>query len=606
MCFVNSFLSKSSASASPENITSAASATVQQQAACSSRKVKLPKFSLPSFAGDATQWISFWDSFASAIHDNNDLNDIDKFQYLRSCLQGSAAETVAGLQLTSANYKEAVKLLQARFANKQIIISKHIDTLMELNQISKSEDIGALRLWYDPAEAIVRSLQGIGVQADTYGTFLTPIIVGKLPSDLRLILSRHLGEQWNLDSLLKEFGVELQLREKCVLGAGQEEQRATFRKSSRNQHFTASSLIAEVEKESQHSAGACVSVNTGVKANSWCTFCSGGHSSGKCAVATDPVARKKILRQKGKCFLCLKASHVSRNIQCYRCGSEKHCLAIRTMPKSAPKEGKTGNAEKEPTVSTTGNVNLYFTQGSKNNCVLLQTAKAKVSTPNNVSNSCTVRLLFDSWSQKSYISTRLRNQLCLPTINTDNVLIKPFGKEDATLKRCDVVQFVVECRDNLNVFINAYEVDVICGPIANQTIDFAQQHYPHLQNLPLADSASGDKGLEVDVMIGADYYWSFVQNHVVRGESSYSPVAIRTRLGYVTSGPVNVPTGSEISSCLSISLTMKTECSVLEDFSSWDGTLRTELGRFWDYDTLGIRTDEQDECEVCVEKIKFN
>ena len=451
---------------------------------------------------------------------------------------------------------------------------------MELNQISKREDIGALRLWYDRVEAIVRSLQGIGVQADTYGTFLTPIIVGKLPSDLHLILSRHLGEQWNLDSLLKEFGVELQLREKCVLGAGQEEQRATFRKSSRNQHFTASSLIAEVEKESQHSAGACVSVNTGVKANSWCTFCSGGNSSGKCAVVTDPVARKKILRQKGKCFLCLKASHVSRNIQCYRCGSEKHCLAIRTMPKSAPKEGKTGNVEKDPTVSTTGNVNLYYTQGCKNNCVLLQTAKAKVSTPNNVSNSCTVRLLFDSCSQKSYISTRLRNQLCLPTINTDNVLIKPFEKEDATLKRCDVVQFVVECRDNLNVFINAYEVDVICGPIANQTIDFAQQHYPYLQNLPLADSASGDKGLEVDVMIGADYYWSFVQNHVVRGESSYSPVAIRTRLGYITSGPVNVPTGSEISSCLSISHTMKTECSVLEDFSSWDGTLRTELGQF--------------------------
>ena len=435
VCFVNSFLSKSSASASPEIITSAASATVQKQAACSSTKVKLPKFSLPSFAGDATQWISFWDSFASAIHDNNDLNNIDKFQYLRSCLQGSAAETVAGLQLTSANCKEAVKLLQARFANKQIIISKHIDTLIELNQISKSEDSGALRLLYDRVEAIVRSLQGIGVQADTYGTFLTPIIIGKLPSDLRLILSRHLGEQWNLDSLLKEFGVELQLRQKCVLGVWQEEQSATFRKSSRNQHFTASSLIAEVEKESQHSAGACVSVITGVKASTWCTFCSGGHSSGKCVVVTDPVARNKILRQKGKCFLCLKGSHVSRNcprqrqIQCYRCGSEKHCLAICTMPKSAPKKEKTGNAEKDPTVSTTVNVNLHFTQGSKNNCVLLQTAKAKVSTPNNVSNSCTVRLLSGSCSQKSYISTRLRNQLCLPTINTDNVLIKPLGKK---------------------------------------------------------------------------------------------------------------------------------------------------------------------------------
>ena len=70
-------------------------------------------------------------------------------------------------------------------------------------------------------------------------------------------------------------------RKVCVLGAGQEEQSATFRKSSRNQHFTASFLIAEVEKGLQHSAGACVSVNTGVKANTWCTFCSGGHSFGE-------------------------------------------------------------------------------------------------------------------------------------------------------------------------------------------------------------------------------------------------------------------------------------------------------------------------------------
>ena len=44
VCFVNSFLSKSSASASPENITSAASATVQQKAACSSTKVKYRNF----------------------------------------------------------------------------------------------------------------------------------------------------------------------------------------------------------------------------------------------------------------------------------------------------------------------------------------------------------------------------------------------------------------------------------------------------------------------------------------------------------------------------------------------------------------------------------
>ena len=88
------------------------------------------------------------------------------------------------------------------------------------------------------------------------------------------------------------------------------------------------------------------------------------------------------------------------------------------------------------------------------------------------------------------------------------------------------------------MLINAYEVELICGPIKNQTIEIAQQCYPHLQGLPLADHSRGDEDLEIDVIIGADHYWSVVQNHVVKGEL-HGPVAIRTRLGYVFSGPVN-------------------------------------------------------------------
>ena len=53
------------------------------------------------------------------------------------------------------------------------------------------------------------------------------------------------------------------------------------------------------------------------------------------------------------------------------------------------------------------------------------------------------------------------------------------------------------------MFINAYEVDLICGPIANQTIEVAQQCYPHLQGLPLADYSQGGEELEVDILIGA-------------------------------------------------------------------------------------------------------
>ena len=119
------------------------------------------------------------------------------------------------------------------------------------------------------------------------------------------------------------------------------------------------------------------------------------------------------------------------------------------------------------------------------------------------------------------------------------------------------------------MFINACEVDLICGPIAHQTIEVAQQCYTHLQGLPLADYSRGDEELEVDIMIGADYYWSVVQKNIVQGEF-HDPVAIRTRLGYVLSGPVNMANSGQSPSSVNMSHVMKTECTVV------------------DYDTLGL------------------
>lgn len=44
---------------------------------------KLPKLTMPTFAGDILQWQTFWDSFESAVHDNSSLSDVEKFNYLK-------------------------------------------------------------------------------------------------------------------------------------------------------------------------------------------------------------------------------------------------------------------------------------------------------------------------------------------------------------------------------------------------------------------------------------------------------------------------------------------------------------------------------------------
>ena len=82
-------------------------------------KAKLPKLILPKFWGDLTNWMSFWDSFESAVQKNLSILKVDKFNYLNSLLEGAARHAVQGLTLTETNYDSAVEILRERYGRPQ-------------------------------------------------------------------------------------------------------------------------------------------------------------------------------------------------------------------------------------------------------------------------------------------------------------------------------------------------------------------------------------------------------------------------------------------------------------------------------------------------------
>ena len=82
-------------------------------------------------------------------HHENGISDVEKFNCLRSLVEGAAYATIAGLSLTEENYKTAIDLLQERFAQKQIIINSHMDAMLELNSVSTMADIKKIRQIYD-------------------------------------------------------------------------------------------------------------------------------------------------------------------------------------------------------------------------------------------------------------------------------------------------------------------------------------------------------------------------------------------------------------------------------------------------------------------------
>ena len=196
--------------------TTAPAATVlPSRDPASESKVRLPKLMIQSFRGELTTWTTFWDSFEVAIHNNRSLSNIEKFNYLRSLLQGPALDAVAGLTLTDANYNEAVQVLTSRFGNKQLIIDRYMDILLNLEAVVSDSNLRALRHLYDTVEAQIRGLNSMGVQSETYGALLSSVVLGKLPQEIRLLLSRGMGDgDRKLDDLMKLLLGELQARER--------------------------------------------------------------------------------------------------------------------------------------------------------------------------------------------------------------------------------------------------------------------------------------------------------------------------------------------------------------------------------------------------------
>ena len=161
-------------------------------------------------------WPIFLDSYEAAIHNSSELSDVQKFTYLRSYLTDAALKSVSGLTLTNENYGKALTILKERYGNKQAIVSTHMEKLANLRVVSSDANITGLPKLFDEIESNVGSLESLGVEANSYGSLLVPIIMNRLPHQLKLVASRNLSSDlWDRTELLKIMKLERTTRENC-------------------------------------------------------------------------------------------------------------------------------------------------------------------------------------------------------------------------------------------------------------------------------------------------------------------------------------------------------------------------------------------------------
>nr|XP_034192561.1 uncharacterized protein LOC117609912 [Osmia lignaria] len=92
----------------------------------------LPVISLPKFTGSYTDWPPFFELFSSMILTNTRLQNVEKFYYLKRCLEGEPAQLISNLPLTDASLQSALEQLRTRYENKRLLIQAHLDQLLAL------------------------------------------------------------------------------------------------------------------------------------------------------------------------------------------------------------------------------------------------------------------------------------------------------------------------------------------------------------------------------------------------------------------------------------------------------------------------------------------
>ena len=361
--------------------------------------VKLPKLTLPRFSGDPLAWQAFWDAFSAAVDTNAFISDVEKFSYLRAQLHGPAAQCISGFAQTNANYRRALDLLKDRFGRVHIITNAHMQALLQLTP----PHVGAasLREFYDSVESHIRGLEALGKDPATFGDFLVPVILEKLPATVTSTITRtHGTAAWELNDLRAALQTEVHVLE------------ASRPSNTLAGSATPTPTAVFTARTKQHQPKA--------KTDRRCRYCSATtHSTFHCPVVSDVDSRVTFIQGHKLCFNCLGTHHISAcrsKLRCYHCDQNHHPSICRRRRAAASNTADAAQlSEQVPPPPSSANVSavvdVHTTTSSTH--VLLKTAVATVRAPSTHLAS-TANILFDEGAQRSFITQSLADTLHLP------------------------------------------------------------------------------------------------------------------------------------------------------------------------------------------------
>lgn len=178
-------------------------------------------------------------------------------------------------------------------------------------------------------------------------------------------------------------------------------------------------------------------------------------------------------------------------------------------------------------------------------------------------------ILFDERAQHLFITQEFADKLQLQLIRHKNICVSSFGAQASAPRRIAVASMLVHTLKEGPIPVSLLIVPKLAAPICN-SIYAHLNNLPHLKGLQLAYPVTTDENFCISVLIGADFYWQFIQECVICGDG---PKAIASKLGCLLSGPLPLPQSVDTTS-----FHVSTLPCIIED---------TNHSSFWQVESMG-------------------
>lgn len=530
-----------------------------------SKAVKLPDIKLPTFSGQYTSWLEYRDTFTSLIHDRQDIDDVQKFHYLRASLEGTAAQVIKSIEFSASNYNSAYEVLCKRFNNKNLLINNHLDALFSLEKITKSSS-AKLRNLSDSVCKHLRALNVLGQNVEYWDLIIIHSITKCLDSFSLTKWEEYKlhRESPTLDDMYEFLESRAELLDRLESNASNNKH--DFQKDkrqARNVEFKPRSFVTANDTDKTKS----------IK----CSFCQQGHMNHMCDKFLNMSVedRMKEVKNHKLCENCLRYGHFNK--QCKLYGSCKWCGPGYRHNSHLCLKHKTPSNINEKT-NNDNNVVLTAHQASTPTQTLLSTVLVHVTDHNKRVHS--VRCILDSGSMCSFVTQSVCRRLNL-RLTEINYSVCGLNNNVCSVKYKTEIELMSRV-NNFKTKISCLVLPEITTPLPAVKLNVSGLKVPN--NITLADPTFYEPN-SIDILIGVDLFWQLLSDgNITLGKGN--PVLQNTKFGWIISGNTN--------------RLMKNNGNVVCNFSRNEG-IEKQLLKFFELEEVSEKSpwsQEEKDCEA--------